>query len=338
MVTSRDIATLRSLWKDPDSTFCSKYAVCYFDLDGNMFWGRNPQTFPLHGSQPLAREHCKKVKKALTGRIGSEIIHAQKKFEKAAFLKDALQSRLEDDRAMEELFQTIIDAFPGRKNPMEIMVYYVPYDVPGADGKDSEYVYNHMVVVVCDSKKQRAELTYNRGGDGLTVEQRVIKQPVTGFVYPAFENGMTASGMIIYNADPEHPNHKLYSELGAHDFKTTEEIHRTLEGLFDEYGSAKDEMLKELTKWLGDFNPFEVVTSIDSLRFTDSVNSGFDEKIAPYEPTAGQLIIPKYAAMHSQGVRRDRKRKLLMEAAEKLREIEGAGSRLVADLMEEADR
>lgn len=357
MVSGKDIAILRGLWKNEQTICCMKYAGCYINMAGDLV-PQEPKSL-LAQSETKIKEHAKRVKKMLVANAMQNTVMSVK-FEELPFpgnetLDNILESRMEDEEALQELYEMIARAFPNKANPIEVLVYWCAYDMPqkAADGtvlEDSEYVFHHLVVLVLDTKMQRKELAMIKDQAEITEPNRIIKNPITGFVYPAFEKGEPEEGMIIYNADTLAPCHNLYSELKTEAFRTTDELRRELGELFRrEFGEneVKDRYLQALMEAMGECNPYDTVNEQYFELLLDRAKIDMEDKvwfvdkymgtIGDYKPFVWQLQIPEHTVDRAKEMRRERKKKLLMQAAAVIEELKGAESQLAKELREEAN-
>lgn len=349
MINMHDIFVLRNMWKNEADLCCMKYAACLIGIDGVIVEQEPKSLIAQNGIK--VKEHMKRVKKALSGTAENNILKRGFVTQPEPLLKD-LTEGLQKPQLM-ELYENIAEEMKGRKNPIEVLVYQCAFDIPGkakdgADLEDSDRVYKHIIVLVCDTRMQKKELAVIQAKEEIIIPNRIIKQPITAFVYPAIENMEPVDDeIIIYNADPENPCHALYENMNVDRFRTTEEIMNDLEDLFaEEYADRKDEYLMAIMDILGKRYPYEVVGHISfaqlleqaGIESTTKIVNTYHERIGKYSPSVNQLIIPKYAAMRAYGLRRERKKNLLLRAAAVIEESKGTEAELARELREEADR
>lgn len=348
MINMHDIFVLKNMWKNEAELCCLKYAACLIGIDGIIVTQEPKSLMAQSGTK--VKEHMKRVKKALSGTAENNIIKRGIR-NTAPFLED-LTEGLQEPQLM-ELYEHIAEEMKGRKNPIEVIVYNCAFDIPakakdGTDLEDSDRVYKHIIVLVCDTRMQKKELAVISAQEEITIPNRIIKQPITGFIYPVLENMEPVDNeIIIYNANPESPCHTLYEKMEVERFRTTEEIMSEFEDLFtEEYNDRKDQYLMAIMDILGNRYPYEVVGHISfkqlleqaGIEGTDTIVNTYHDRIGKYNPSVNQLIIPKYAAMRAYGLRRERKKNLLLRAAAVIEESKGAEAELARELREEADR
>lgn len=351
MVSARDILTIQRTWKNEGNMTCGKYTAALINLNGEIIV-QEPKPL-LAQDEVKIKEHAKRVKKALGAEIGNGIVSQGFLIQPLWFLDNLVDSALRDTKALDALLKHIEVNTQGiRKNPLEVLIYHCIYDIPGKkengeEVEDSEYVYKHIIVLVCETKMQKHELAVKAGQEDITIPQRLIKQPITGFVFPSFENMRPVDDeIIIYNADTEHPLHALYGNMEVKGYRTADEIMRDFDSLFTEEigeGRERDTCMMAIMEVLGNMNPFDQVDK-ETLRHIcreaqvaledeDAFLAEYHDSIGKYKPTANQLIIPKYAAMRARDMHRERRKALLLKAAAAVQD-----ETLANDLREEAER
>ena len=349
-----DVRELRGLWKK-DSICCDRFAVCYVDnQNGNTLMSPS-QPFLMLAEKQMNR-HLALIKKMLPGDIGGKLLQVPLADGASDTLMDALESRLHDEEVMEVFFENIMNKFPGENNYV-ILAYHVLYDIPkrGMDGikqDESEEVYEHLLCMICPTKMTKTALAVENGALTLTAQHRVVSDPITGIIWPAFDNrSEDRDAIIVYNKDDEKPERYLHMKaFGASDYRTTGELRRRLRKLFEEVFKKEDIAEKyqaDITEKLGKMAPEAVVEKADfdwliaeahlpedkgvelSARYTD--------RLGVYHPTAYQLMDPDYILTVTEEKKGSRMRNLLLKAAAAIEDTQGPESELVRDLLSAAD-
>ena len=351
MLRGQDIAEIKRMWKKEDVR-CDRFAAAYVDADGGMQIQESKTLMNLDEVQMI--RHIDLVKKMLTLDIDNKIVEGSFNAKFPDILVEARDSRLQDMETMEYLFEMIRNNI-SQPAPYEILAYHVVYDIPrkgtdGADQGESEDVYEYILCIVCNTKVTKRQLAVMDGKVSVTIPDRVIKNPVTGFIWPAFiERAADEDRIIIYNENAEHPEHDLYEKgWDVERFLTTEEIRRIFdskaENKIKDLQKKEDVMIK-ITQELGKLAPEK---EIDDDLFCEiqkaagvnpeySLMDVFERYLSKFRPKAIQMILPKYVKMNASEKKSDRLKRLLLEAAAIIEDTKGAESELARNLRTEAD-
>lgn len=351
MLQGTDMALVRAQWRSEGAVVCSRYASCYISMDGSII-PQEPKSL-LAQNEIKLKHHVKRVKKALSGEIGNGCQDVEF-YMMSHWMEEILTSRLEDEDALMSLYQEIAGATMNKQNPIEVMVYHSAFDIAkkAKDGEtleDGEEVYSHIIVMICDTKMQKHELACIGEREEITVPDRIIKNPIACLVWPAYVNGeVERDSAIICDYDTKKPMHTLWSSaFHLHNYKTTDELQRDFEELIEkEYQGKKDEVLMKIVGALGEHNPYdiirgkymEVILQEAEVEPTEYLLKRFYDTIGKYDPRIIQLQISKYAYLRAARSHRERKKSILLRAAEIIQELKGSETDLISELREEADR
>ena len=116
-----------------------------------------------------------------------------------------LNSELKDPQVLQAYFEKIRDSYAYVDNYYIMLVYGV-YDVPGktADGIEmedaSDVVYKFNLTLLCPLKPSKAGLMYNPVDNSLENAMRnmMVELPMNGFLFPAFNERMSARSTLLY--------------------------------------------------------------------------------------------------------------------------------------------
>ena len=352
-MNTSDILEIKRMW-DKKNLCCDRFAACYVDnLTG---------AYVMQDSKPLLSiqenqmdKHLAIMKKMLVTDIGGKMMQVPFQTSAPGILNEVRDCRLCNDEIMETFYEIIQDNLHIDAN-YEILTYHAAYDIPskGTDGKDqgeSDDVYEYILCMICPTKMTKSNLAVEEGQLIMTTPDRVLGSPVTGFIWPAFDDRTEdRESMIIFNANEEEPEHGLYRELGLMEYSTTDEMRKILKHIFKSTIKTEelaDIALQKVTEKMGDMAPDAEMTEADfsSLLRRAEIEEGdcpalerkYAESIAIHHPKIHQLMIPDYIMTVTEGRKGSRIRNLLIKAAGVIEDIQGTESELVRDLLTAAD-
>lgn len=199
----------------PEHCTITRICGCYVDGDKNKKT-ELAQTFMM-----LTEEENFKYftifKNTMSGTVGKNLLNMEFPIEQEKdggtqeFLLRLKNSKLEDDKLVEEFYDKVIDSYEYGENYYIILVY-AAYDVPGrtSDGMENEdasdYVYDYILCSICPVKLTEAGLCYNEKNNSIESRIRdwVVAPPVHGFLFPAFNDRNTdIHGLLYYTKNSE---------------------------------------------------------------------------------------------------------------------------------------
>lgn len=345
---NNDVRLLRTFWNCEESLSCDQYAACFVDMEGSLTV-QAPKALLTQEKQRI-KEHLKRIKNAMPVDAGNGVVEVRFNDSHGTFLDEILESRLKNEEAMAELYQVIAEN-ADYNSPIEILVYHAFVDMPhkASDGtrlEDSEEVYEHIICLVCETKLQKKELAVIGDSEALTIPDRVIKKPITGFVWPVLsDNSGDDNAVMIYNGDTRKPCHMLYEQgLGTAKYRTMDEIRESMVEILKENAIDTYEFMKRLD----DIAPEETLTSdifaliLMDMEKSDTVREKatetYREKVGRFRPMAGDLMIRSILDETVKVSERERIRKLIQKAAAVIETVEGNKSELARSLKIEADK
>ena len=216
-MTSKEIGELRRRLR-PDRTNMTAIRGCYVSASGEIISSFR-QSFALM-SQEDKENYLAIFKRVLSGAQEKNLIDLSFKTSQVAdsdehrLLMALKNSALEDDEALEKLYETIIGAMQTEDHYL-ILLAHERYDVPfkakdGARLDDSSEVYSYILCAICPVKPGKAALRYdadekefhNQGG------AYTVGSPELGFLFPAFDGRRTNLYNCLYyshNLSDNHP-------------------------------------------------------------------------------------------------------------------------------------
>ncbi len=242
---------------------CTITRICGCYVDGE----KNKKTELAQSFLTLTEEENFKYfaifRSTLSGTLGKNLLNMEFPTEQEKeggtqeFLLRLKNSRLEDDRLVEEFYDKVIAAYNYGENYYIILVF-ASYDVPGqtTDGIEnedaSEYVYEHLLCSICPVKLTEAGLAYNERNNSIECRVRdwVVSAPAHGFLFPAFNDRNSDIHSLLY--------YTKNSELMQEDF-----IDRTLGcGAPLSFKAQKETFQDIIENTLGEQCDFETVKTI----------------------------------------------------------------------------
>lgn len=213
-------------------------------------------------------------KKTLSGTVGKNMLNLEFPLDAEMpggtqeFLLKLRDSRLEDDKLLEEFYDKVIATYEYNENYYIILIHAF-YDIPGksTDGTEmydaSEEVYEFILASICPVRMSKAGLNYNAEDNRIQdrVRDWIVEVPSHGFLFPAFNDRGTDLHSVLYytkksedlqpelisqflgteipmSADTQKETFKMIIEdmMGEDvDYETVRNIHETLNELIEDY-------------------------------------------------------------------------------------------------------
>lgn len=201
------------------------------------------------------------AKKSLTGTVGNNLMQlamSDKAIQKSMLgLKD---NGLKSENMLDALYDKIIENYNSAGNFL-ILLFHDAYDVMTkvADNttlEDSDEVYTYVLCAICPVELTKPALSYQEDKNDIApcVRDWVVKPPVNGFLYPAFDERSTdVDSFVFFRKNTKEPQTELLENvLGCvEEKKTLDEKHEILAEIAVE--NTNDEgMAYELQKVLVD--------------------------------------------------------------------------------------
>lgn len=271
-----------------------------------------------------------------------------------------VESNLEDDTAVEEFYDMVINGYESIGNYL-ILIYKDDYDVLTETANrekldESETVYSYIICAICPVELTKAGLECMESEIKPRERDWVVQKPDIGFVYPAFENREAVMDHVMYYAaNPKEPQHSVMEitletveAMTAVEHKMAFEegmlIATKSEELSEMFLNALNAVLQVMVD--GDMDSEEQQVRIDADRLRTMceearIPDSYAEKIVEdfrvrYKfmawPKARWLYTEKRAAMHYAEKQKQRVRNLLARSYNELLKL---GQADLADEIEE---
>ena len=150
-------------------------------------------------------------RKCLSGTVGKNLLNMEFPLETEAeggtqeFLLKLRDSRLTDDKMLEEFYDKVISCYDYAENYL-ILLIHAAYDIPGksSDGSEmfdaSDEVYDYLLCSICPVKLSKPGLSYHAEENSFHERTRdwVVELPADGFLFPAFNDRSTDIHSLLY--------------------------------------------------------------------------------------------------------------------------------------------
>jgi hypothetical protein len=163
-------------------------------------------------------------KKTLSGSIGKNLINMEFKSpargeqEYLILLRD---SELKDENLLDNFYEKVIQSYDYVGSYL-ILIVYAAYDVPGKT-KDklqmddaSEEVYRYILCSICPVKLSKPGLSYHEDVNQIhkRIQDWVVNEPISGFLYPAFNNrSADIDYLLYYSKDSENMHNDFIDQI-----------------------------------------------------------------------------------------------------------------------------
>lgn len=188
----------------------TKVSGCYVDAE-KVIKTKFTETF-LCLPEEETFKYFEIFKKTLSGSIGKNLINMGFKSTAAgeqSYLLQLRDSELKDEDMLDEYYEKVIQSYDYVGSYL-ILLLYAAYDVPGKT-KDklqvddaSEEVYRYILCSICPVKLSKPGLSYHEDVNQIhkRIQDWVVAAPVSGFLYPAFNDRSTdIDNMLYYTKD-----------------------------------------------------------------------------------------------------------------------------------------
>lgn len=226
-MNKREISEIKKQFKK-DNNAITRICGCYVDAEKQIKTTLKEAFFAL--SEEEIFKYYEIFRKALSGGIGKNLhnleysIHDEGEDSAHALLMKLREDKLTDDEVVDSFYNKVIENYDYGENYYIILIHSA-YDVPGktADHEEmfdaSEEVYNHILCCICPVKLSEPGLSYNETTN--LIEERPrdwwVQPPMTGFLFPAFNDRSTDIHSILYfSKNPEELHYEFIDTcLGA---------------------------------------------------------------------------------------------------------------------------
>lgn len=193
-MNKKDLAEIKKTITKDGYTF-DHFAACTFDTSRNM----SPITSGLFGqlSEEEIDRYLDILKKTVTGSIGKTLVNADigdENSESYKLLEEMRNIGLKNEDVVRRFFESVGTHYleGTEQNGFAVIVAHGMYDIPAkandnADLRESEDVYEHIIVAVCPMTLQKPSLGVEDDRIAELTRKWQIGSPTEGFLYPAFE-------------------------------------------------------------------------------------------------------------------------------------------------------
>jgi len=227
---------------------------CYVDYEKNIRF-KTKDSF-LSIPEEEAYKYLDLFRKTLSGTIGKHLLNLDFPLEQemaggtADFLYRLRNSRLEDDKLLDEFYSRVIEHYESSENYYIVLIHGM-YDIPGRGSDNiqiqdaSDDVYEYILMSINPVSLSKPGLSYdpefnriqNRSGDWL------VEAPDTGFLYPAFnDRNQDIHSLLYYMRKPEQLQRDFIREVFGIDNPITAKLEREIFQaiLEDSFGDQRD--------------------------------------------------------------------------------------------------
>lgn len=203
----------------------TKICGCYVDHEKNKKFESKSSFLMLPEEEEF--KYFDIFKHTLSGSLGRNLINLEFPLQQESeggtqeFLYRLLKSGLDDEELVSQFYDRIIENYEYAENYYIVLTYFV-YDVPMRTSDNnlledaSDEVYSYMLCSICPVKMTKAGLSYNQDNNRMEERTRdwVVEMPLTGFLFPAFNDRSTdLHSMLYYKKKPEENQEKLVKNV-----------------------------------------------------------------------------------------------------------------------------
>lgn len=216
-MNKREISEIKKQFKK-DNNAITRICGCYVDADKQIKANLKEAFFAL--SEEEVFKYYEIFKKTLSGGIGKNLhnleysIHDEGDDSAHALLMKLRDEKLTDDETVDSFYNKVIENYDYGEN-YYIVLIHSSYDIPGrSTGNEemfdaSDEVYNHILCSICPVKLSEPGLSYNETSGCIEERPRDwwVQAPMTGFLFPAFNDRSTDIHSLLYfskNAEQLH--------------------------------------------------------------------------------------------------------------------------------------
>lgn len=216
-MNKREISEIKKQFKK-DNNAITRICGCYVDADKQIKANLKEAFFAL--SEEEVFKYYEIFKKTLSGGIGKNLhnleysIHDEGEDSAHALLMKLRDEKLTDDETVDSFYNKVIENYDYGEN-YYIVLIHSSYDIPGrSTGNEemfdaSDEVYNHILCSICPVKLSEPGLSYNETTGCIEERPRDwwVQAPMTGFLFPAFNDRSTDIHNLLYfskNAEQLH--------------------------------------------------------------------------------------------------------------------------------------
>lgn len=207
ILNKKDISLVKKAFK-PEESVIDRIYTCYYD-NGNVYMMNSDKGSTAVMTEESEEAYHKILRSALTGKIGKKLFSL--KFADRGETSDAQQMLCNvyphdtEKEDIEILFRAIMDSYQPNGRALIILAKGT-MDIPAkSDSDKSDYVYEFMLCCVCRAETVKDGLKYEADEKAFvdTGDDRVVRCPEFGFLFPCFNDGMPDIHEVLYYARKE---------------------------------------------------------------------------------------------------------------------------------------
>lgn len=209
-MNKKEVLEIRKQYK-PESCAITRICGCY--VNGNKEIVAQSKDAFLSLPDEEIFKYLTIFRQTLSGTIGKNLINMEFPIEQEMpggtqeFLLQLRDSKLQNDRLLEDFYQKIIENYNYGENYYIILIH-VAYDIPGraTDGSEmfdaSDEVYEYILCSICPVHLSKEGLCYNPETNHMEnrVRDWLVEAPEKGFLFPAFNDRSTDIHSILYSS------------------------------------------------------------------------------------------------------------------------------------------
>lgn len=210
LMNKKEVLEIRKQYK-PESCSITRICGCYVNGNKEILAQSKDAFLSLPDEEVF--KYLTIFKQTLSGTIGKNLINMEFPLEQEMpggtqeFLLQLRDSKLQDDRLLDEFYQKIIEHYNYGENYYIILIH-VAYDIPGrsTDGSEmfdaSDEVYEYILCSICPVHLSKEGLCYNPETNHMEnrIRDWLVEAPEKGFLFPAFNDRSTDIHSVLYSS------------------------------------------------------------------------------------------------------------------------------------------
>ena len=221
----REIREIRTRFNPEEGNLSNIYG-CYVNAGGEVV--TEFSLSPLLMEREEKEMYSELLKKTLSGTLGRSLFNVEFKTgdvcstDEHKLLMALKESHLKDDELRRLFYQKVIETLKLPETNYVIMLVSDVYDVPYKEGSGDEWSeestdqYEYFICAICPVKNSKGALKYSSEEGEFRSSQTgsILAPPVTGFLFPAFDDrASNIYGMLYYTKSRSELHEELLSGL-----------------------------------------------------------------------------------------------------------------------------
>lgn len=220
-MNKREINEIKALFKSADDNHIERIAGCYVDLEKNIVSTFNKAFLNIEREEIF--KYLEIFSKTMSGTQGKNLLDMSFVLgnDGNRLLESMRKAELKDDNLNKLFFDKIIETYEFAGSYIILLVYQA-YDVPGITGDGikmtdaSEEVFSYILCSLCPVGVTKPGLGYVEELNEFhnLKQDKVVKMPENGFLYPAFNDRSTdTSGLLYYTQKGDRAETAMLSDF-----------------------------------------------------------------------------------------------------------------------------